>query len=308
MRADWVAATVRARALAHGRVGASGSHQIAARRGLPGALAALSGSVYGTRVLGVPDLAAAERATHDAVLWQLRVLAGWVPATESRLCRAAAGGYERDNIVDLAGHLHDGRPVPGAYSLGTLGTAWSRVGTTTSIQELTAALRHSPWGDVGAAGTTALRDVLTLVWLRRLADVAPPARSWVQLVGGLMAARIVLVDRAQPSPRLRQLLRPVIGTGWEAAGDLDTLRGTLPHTVQRVLRGLDGPEQLWRAEAQVHAVVETDGFRLLHTALPGPDVVLGAIAVLAMDAWRVRAALAAACLGAGSSEVLDAVA
>jgi hypothetical protein len=42
--------------------------------------------------------------------------------------------------------------------------------------------------------------------------------------------------------------------------------------------------------------------------MPGPDVVLGAIAVLALDAWRVRAALAAAAAGAGSSEVLDAAA
>jgi hypothetical protein len=37
-------------------------------------------------------------------------------------------------------------------------------------------------------------------------------------------------------------------------------------------------------------------------------VVLGVAAVLAIDAWRVRAALAAAASGAGSSEVLDAVA
>jgi hypothetical protein len=37
-------------------------------------------------------------------------------------------------------------------------------------------------------------------------------------------------------------------------------------------------------------------------------VVLGAIAVLAMDAWRVRVGLAAAAAGTGSSEVLDAVA
>jgi hypothetical protein len=308
MRADWVAATVRARALAQGRVGVGGSHRVAARHDLPDALAALSDSVYASRLHGVVDLAAAERATHDAALWQLRVLAGWVPATSSRLCRAAAGGYERDNIVALARALDDGRAAPEAYGLGTLGTAWSRVRTASSVPELATTLRQSPWGDVGADGTTAWRDVLTLVGLRRLADVAPPARSWVQLVGGLMAARIVLVDRAQPSPRLRQLLRPVIGVGWEGADDLAALRSTLPWAVRSVLRDIDDPEHLWRAEARAHAVIEADGFRLLRTPLPGPDVVLGAIAVMAMDAWRVRVALAAAALGTGSSEVLDAVA
>jgi hypothetical protein len=53
------------------------------------------------------------------------------------------------------------------------------------------------------------------------------------------------------------------------------------------------------------AAVEKDGFRLLRGSMPGPDVVLGAIAVLSTDAWRVRAALTAAAAAAGSSEVLD---
>ena len=52
----------------------------------------------------------------------------------------------------------------------------------------------------------------------------------------------------------------------------------------------------------------SDAFGLLRSALPGPDAVLGALAVLATDAWRVRAALASAALGSGRSEVLDAVA
>ena len=46
---------------------------------------------------------------------------------------------------------------------------------------------------------------------------------------------------------------------------------------------------------------------MLRRATPGPEVVVGAITVLAVDAWRVRAALAAADAG-GTSEVLDAVA
>lgn len=308
MNADWVAASVRARALAQRRVGAGASHRIAGLPSLAAGLAALADSVYADRLQGATELAAAERATSDAALWQLRVLAGWVPATSSRLCRAAAGCYERDNIVALARELEDGLAAPEPYDLGTLGTSWSQVRTATSLAELRTALSRSTWGDVMGDGTTGLRDALTMVWLRRLAEVAPPARSWAQLVGALVGARIALVERAEPSPSLRRLLRPVIGTRWETAHDLDALRSALPQVTRPAFRDLGEPEQLWQAEARVRSTVESDGFRLLRTALPGPDVVLGAIAVLAVDAWRVRAALAAASRGAGSSEVLDAVA
>ncbi|WAP50822.1 hypothetical protein OL239_12580 [Arthrobacter sp. ATA002] len=71
---------------------------------------------------------------------------------------------------------------------------------------------------------------------------------------------------------------------------------------------MDHPADLWRAEAALAARVENDGFRLIRAGLPGPNTVLGAMAVLATDAWRVRAALAAAAAHAGTSEVLDAVA
>jgi hypothetical protein len=178
----------------------------------------------------------------------------------------------------------------------------------TSAEELAEALRRSPWGDSGSGGTTALRDVLTLVWLRRLADVAPAARPWAEAACALTAARILLVDGAVPSPRILQLVRPILGRTWETAEDLTELHAALPPSAQPVLRGVEAPEDLWRADAGLRATVEADGFRLLRSSLPGPDVVLGVAAVLAIDAWRVRAALAAAASGAGSSEVLDAVA
>ena len=249
-----------------------------------------------------------ERATRGTVLWQLRVLAGWMPASGTRLARAAAGACERDNIVALARQLDAGRPAPDPFDLGSLATAWPWLRTVTSAEELAEALRRSPWGDSGSGGTTALRDVLTLVWLRRLADVAPAARPWAEAACALTAARILLVDGAVPSPRILQLVRPFLGRTWETAGDLAELQAALPPSVQSVLRGIEAPEDLWRADAGLRATVEADGFRLLRSSLPGPDVVLGAIAVLAMDAWRVRAALAAAASGTGSSEVLDVVA
>ncbi|PKQ17570.1 MAG: hypothetical protein CVT68_07860 [Actinobacteria bacterium HGW-Actinobacteria-8] len=149
--------------------------------------------------------------------------------------------------------------------------------------------------------------MLRIVWIRELAAAAPQARPWAATAAALMVGRLVLVDSSQPSSRLRRLVRPLIGDAWAEAADVAQLRVALPVTLRSVLDGIDRPTDLWRAEVRAVAQVEDDGFGLLRTAMPGPSVVLGAIAVLAIDAWRVRAALAAAEAG-GGSEVLDAVA
>ena len=308
MTAAWVAASVRARSMAQRRAGAGVIGRLTVQRSIADALPLLTDTAYAERLGGCIDLAVAERGTRDTVLWQLRVLAGWMPARGTRLARAVAGTFERDNIVALAGQL-DGGPSPhGPFDLGALATSWPRLRTAASAEELAQTLRRSPWGGIGSGSRADLRDVLTLVWLRRLAAVAPEAQSWAGAAGALIVARIVLVDDTAPSPRILALVRPMLGRAWETARDLAQLRAALPSSVRPVLRGIDAPEELWRAEAGMRAAVEVDGFLLLGSSRPGPDVVLGAIAVLAMDAWRVRAALAAAAAGAGSSEVLDAVA
>jgi hypothetical protein len=308
MSGAWVAASVRARSMAQRRVGAGGSRRLAGQHSLADALHLLADTAYADRLAGCTDLAVAEHATQDAVLWQLRVLAGWMPAGGTRLARAAAGAFERDNIVALTRRLEGGQAAYDPFNLGAIATSWPRLRTAASAEELAEAVRTSPWGGTGWGGKSDLRDVLTLVWLRRLAVVAPDARSWAGAACALTAARIVLVEGMAPAPRILQLARPILGRRWETARDLAQLRAALPLSVQPVLRGIEAPEELWRAEARMRAVVEADGFRLLGSPRPGPRVVLGAIAVLAMDAWRVRVGLAAAAAGTGSSEVLDAVA
>ncbi|MDN3482422.1 hypothetical protein QMA10_10865 [Arthrobacter sp. APC 3897] len=348
MRSDWVAASVRARSMAQRRVGAGTCRGIAGSHNLRTALDRLADSAYADEVESARTLAAAQRATRRTVLWQLRVLAGWLPASGARLVRSAAAAFEADNILSLdlqlrreqaAQAAQPAQPVqtvptvqqvqtprdradsnpgpdpnPGSVSggdqqpfeLGGLATAWPRLRTAASADELRSALASSPWGDPGP--DAALSDVLTVVWLRRLANGAPTARSWAASTGALLSARLVFVDGSAPGERLLSLLRPLIGTGWVGADSPDTLRAALPPGTAQVLNGLQIPTELWRAEAMLAARVEMDGFRLLRAGLPGPDVVLGAMAVLAVDAWRVRAALAAAAVNAGSSEVLDAVA
>ncbi|WP_372593994.1 hypothetical protein, partial [Actinotalea sp.] len=226
-----------------------------------------------------------------------------------------AAGFERENILALARAL-DGSSTTRAgelsvpLELGALATAWPRLRDAASPEDLAVALRRSPWGDPGDEIADGLADVLLLTWLRELASAAPRSRPWAVRAAALTAVRVRLVDEAPATPRLRQLARPLVGEGWAAAEDLPALVGTLPSAV-RPLLSIETPRELWRAEARALAEVEQDAFALLRTALPGPEVVLGAVTVLSVDAWRVRAALAAAeagGTGAVASEVLDAVA
>lgn len=308
MKADWVAASVRARSMALRRVGAGAGREMAAQPTLAAALSGLQGSSYAERLRGVPGLAAAERAIRETVLWQLRVLAGWLPASGTALARAAAGIFEIENVMALAHELSGGANAPEPYQLGSLATAWPRLRIAGSNEELTLILPATAWGDAGTPGTGPLRDALTISWMRRLADVAPAARPWCSAASVLTAARILLLDGAAPSPQMLHLLRPALGRAWETAAGIEGFTGALPPSLRSVVVGVASPSDLWRAEARAYAAVEKDGFRLLRASMPGPDVVLGAIAVLSLDAWRLRAALSAAAVGAGSSEVLDAAA
>lgn len=309
MRSDWVAASVRARSMAQRRAGAGTCRGIAAAPDLTAALDRLGETAYADELESVHTLAQAQRATRRTVLWQLRVLAGWLPASGARLVRSAAAVFEADNIVALELQLGRGPTTGGdfqPFDLGGLATAWPRLETAATVEELRSALASSPWGDPGQ--DAALSDVLTVVWLRRLANEAPAARSWAASTAALLSARLVFIDRSAPGERLLSLLRPLIGTAWVGAATPDALRAALPPGPAQALDALQIPTELWRGEALLAARVEMDGFRLLRAGLPGPDVVLGAMAVLAVDAWRVRAALAAAAVNAGTSEVLDAVA
>lgn len=283
-----------------------------------------------------PSLPAVEHALRATTLWQLRVLSGWLPVSGSRLARALAAEYEVENILALAARLTPGAPDatgativpegpgspraaasvaippattadPAYLDLGALRTAWPRARTAQTPEELAGVLRASRWGEIGT-GSSSLRDILTLSRLGRLAAESLSARPWTQSEAGLLVARVRLVDQAEPSPRFRQLARPLVGMRWLQATTMPELRDALPHAARATLDGIDGPRDLWRAEARHHDTLESDALRLLRAALPGPDVVLGGVITLAVDAWRVRAALAAAATGRGASEVLDAVA
>ena len=344
MRSDWVAASVRAKAMARRRAGAGLCRDAAALGSLPRALEILEQTGYGLELIAdantardgnsardggtgpEADLAAAQHATRRSVLWQLRVLAGWLPVSGARMVRAAGAAFELENITVLSRRLQgaaaaetgDGlrrsAVLPEYFDLGGLATAWPRLSQAGTFSDLVEALRTSPWGDPGSPQD--LADTLTVVWFRRLAAAAPQTRRWMVAGAALLAARRVLAVpgteggsgvRPEPGNRVHALLQPMIGSSWTEAQDVASFRAALPAAAAPVLNGIEDPGDLWRAEAALRARVEDDAFSLLRSGLPGPDIAVGAITVLAMDAWRVRAALAAAATG-GGSEVLDAVA
>ena len=86
---------------------------------------------------------------------------------------------------------------------------------------------------------------------------------------------------------------------------MPALRARLPGDIRWTLEGIDGVGDLWRAEAGWWQRVEHDGFALLRGSSFDQRPVVGALAVLAVDAWRTRAALEAAARG-GAAPVLEA--
>jgi hypothetical protein len=310
MTAAWVAATVRGRALARRRVGTVRARRIAAAPDLDTGLLLLAGSAFDRVAVAGTSLRTAERAVRAEQLWELRVLAGWMPAAGTPLARALAARYELANIEARRDRLA-GRAVDPPFPLGTLAISWPRLAAASSLDALRAELVASPWGDPGDGTATALHDALVVAWLRMVAAAATgmsTVQRWVRAGAALLVARTVFVLQQQPSEPLLRAVTPLLGRRWAAARTTDEFRAALPATARWVLADVDGPGQLWRAEAQLRAQVEADGYRMLREAIPGPGPVVGALAVLAVDGWRVRAALAAAAAGAGENEVLDVVA
>jgi hypothetical protein len=305
--AGWVAGSVRAGPRARRRLGAGAARQLAASGSLAEALRVLAATHYGRAGLPEQTLAGAQHAVAGAVLWELRVLAGWLPGDGVRLLRALAGWFELANVDELLQALA-GRPAGGEFRLGALATAWPRLRQAASIAGLREALAASPWHDPGEDTMLALRLGMRARWAARVAATGGPARTWA--AGGaalLLAGERFTAERAvQPSVMDGAL--SLLGPAAAAAGTLEELASRLPAQARWVLTGISSPAGLWRAEAAWWARVESDGLRLLRTSGFGSGPVLGAVAVIAADAWRVRAALEIAARGGGPLEAYDALA
>ncbi|MFF7903163.1 hypothetical protein ACIP4X_31500 [Streptomyces sp. NPDC088817] len=308
MSAGWVAGAVRAKALVGRYPGAVGVREIARGPTLDDALRHLATTPYARYARTAAGLPQAQRAVAATVLWHLRVLAGWLPPGGARLLVPLAAGFE---IANVAARLPapEGRraEVPEPYRLGALETAWRSLERAGTPAELRAALTASPWGDPGGDTPWALLTGMRMAAARRTAVAVPSARRWARGRALLLAARERFVHhRSLPEPARRDAAR-LLGTRAPGAASYQEFREHLPPTAGWVLADVDEPGELWRAEARWWRTVQSDGTAMLREGRYGPRMVVGAVAVLTVDAWRVRAALESAARGGRPGEAFDAL-
>jgi hypothetical protein len=304
MSARWVAGSVRSQAMARRRLGGETIRVLAGSRGIAEAVQALATSTYGARLRPHDDLAAAQRAVVETVLWNLRVLAGWLPAPGTEALRALAGWFEIANVEERLRVLA-GEPADPPFRLGHLGVAWPRLAACTSRTELRSTLAGSAWGDPGGETPREILLGMRLAWAERVAARVPAAASWARAGAAVLLARPSVAGRLPERPGAAA--SRLLGARAAAAASIPELAAALRPPVRWVLAGVAEPADLWTAEARWWRRVATDAVGLLAADGFGPGPATGAAALLAADARLVCAALEAAARG-GATEAFDAVA
>lgn len=307
MSIGWVASSVRARAMTRRRLGRAAARNLATRTSVDAAVAALVHSPYGHDVRAGQDLAQAQRAVVQTALWNVRVLSGWVPREGVSMLRTLLGALEVANVEDHV-RLLGGADVPAPYRLGGLGTAWSRVAATTSVADVRHVLAASAWGDPGGDTVREIGLAMRASLADRVIAAVPPAGEWAAGASALLLARQVLLERRPLPAGAQESVERVLGPAAIAAATLNELTIALPKTARWALADVRRPADLWLAEAHWWRRVEHDGFALLRRVAAGPETMVGALALLAADAWRVRAALESAARAGTRLEVFDAMA
>ncbi len=303
MSAQWVAGNVRAKARLNRRLGVGRARTLAAMNSLTDAQHALAGTAYGRDItVGQPALDT-DHAVCAALLRHLRVLAGWQPAQGAQAIRALAAGFEASNIAAHARRLA-GAPARPPYELGARASAWPRLSETSSLAQLSVLRAQTMWGDPASESPSDIALAVQIGWAARVANAVPEARAWACTRLALTVARRRLVEQRElPEPVLMRA-RLMLGAA-AAATDLASFADALAMRFHWVLDGITEADGLWTAEARWWARVEADGLAMLGRGEFTRARTIGAVAVLATDAWRCRAALAIASRGGGPMDVYD---
>ena len=135
-----------------------------------------------------------------------------------------------------------------------------------------------------------------------------PARPWAAGAVALLVARERFVTRRPVSGTAPEVIGRLLGGGWARTTSLAGFAGWLPSPARWALAGVTNTADLWRAEARWWARLRRDGTTQVVRPAFGWQRPLGAVAVLAADAWLVRAALEIAARGGTHLEVWDALA
>jgi hypothetical protein len=263
----WVAGAVRAKALAARRIGRGGVRDIATAPTLSAALERLSVTSYGHELHTDGDLAQAQHDVWATLLWRLRVLAGWQPPAGAAIVRALAAGFQIAN-ADGAG-----------FQLGGLA-------------------RRFGWHEGPALSRR-------LGWAHTVVATVPAAAEWALGAAAVLVATRVFLHAGKLTEQQARQARALLGT--ETGGGLADFTRRLPATASWVLADVEQPSDLWRAERAWWHRVERDGSRLLRGSRFQSDPLVGAVGVLAVDTWRVQAALETAARGGRDLEAFDAV-
>ena len=305
MTGAWVGADVRAIAMSRRTIGRVGAASIAGCPDLATALAELQSSPYARDIRPADDLAAAQRAVACTLLWNVRVLAGWVPASGVGMLRIAMAWFE---ILNLEARLRPADRATAAplFDMGSLATTPGGAESITPGNVLER-LRATWWGAPSNDSLWAVGLAMRSRLVDRASAGVPGARAWAAGAAALIVARERVVAGNQLPPDVRHNLAHTLGQQALEGDTVDSLRERLPERARWVLNSVTSTEDLWRAESGWWARVEADGRELLRRSSFGPEPVVGAVAVMAADAWRVRAALHAAALG-GATEAFDALA
>lgn len=295
MRAEWIAGTVRGRLLLAHRLGEDPARRLAAQTSFAEARRLLLASPYGRDLGGIQDLALAQRGVAATSLWQLRILAGWLPPDGSVLLRALAAWYELVNIEHHIAWIATGANPPLPFELGGLATAWPRIAPTHDLAEVRSILAASPWGKPASEESVGLHLALRAGWARRIIDFAPEARGWAEAAVAQYVARELLLDKDKDPGGLLAL--PGVRVSWLSASSVPELAARLPARIRWALRDVTRPEELWHAELAWWQRIEEEAEALMRRPLGSPALVIGIVALLAADAQRAARALAIAALG-----------
>ncbi|MGK4585293.1 V-type ATPase subunit [Kitasatospora sp. HPMI-4] len=306
MSAEWVGGVTRARGLLSRCLGAQTVGQLAASASLGDALRQLAATPYRRALTADATVAEAQRAVSVTLLWHLRVLAGWLPRSGANAVRVLAAGFEIANTEDRLRAL-EGARTPQPYRLGALATAWNRLARAGTPAEVRSVLAASAWGDPGGEGLAATGTAMRVAAAVRAADTVPPAHRWAAGRAALLAARGRFVTGRPLAGQAARHAARLLGHRAVETVSFEDFRRRLVPAARWAVDGVESPDELWRAEARWWKALDRDGRELLRGARYGLEPVVGAVAVLSADAWRVRAALELAERGGGSLEVLGAL-
>lgn len=310
MSISWVAASVRAHAMRRRRAGDVVVRATASSPDLGTAIGVMAASPYSSGLQLGMSLTEAQRAVTATVVWNLRVLAGWLPRDGVTMLRLLCGPLEISNVEERLGEMAGGGPAV-VYRLGSLGTAWNRLSRATTSSEIADILASSPWGDPGGDSPRDLLLSMRTALVARATLSRPSVQRWAEGAGALLLARERFLGQQEHAglPQAAEVnLSRALGPSALAGGTLVDLRARLPAEASWALENVSSPEDLWRAEARWWAVLDEEGRHLTKGSTAGPEKVLGAVALMAADAWRLRAALGLAARGGGRLEAAGALA